>query len=383
MYSLLSLDRNTSKLEQIKKAKSTGSSENNKNKSSRSKCSKSASSFLATTLKKDVSLHSEILYNVLHEDLLYRSKLFMKTLLLSDFNSHQGIQISADIPRCCSQPIINLKRPAVLRVYYGLTQFTNSSPYVSRPTYGPTRLCSSVGIDPRQYRTKPFCQELSIIADYLKKLVTTYKVTGFDNSFDHQFNHCTVLIYRSEGDTKSNSSLSYHCDSTYDTNGTFKASGNTQLERSLVFVLTLGDSRELNFKLRAATDNKWTETNIEIPSVHLHHNSLFILHYKDEVPTLREGCPYLSQIMHGGIKLEGKGKLSFAMCFRAVTKIRQYNPITNNLVVENEDLSSVKLHMEAALHKKQFEENEMNIYQKQYHRFVNSKFEEWKWFSEC
>ena len=180
------------------------------------------------------------------------------------------------MPRCCQVPIINLKRPAVLRVYYGLTKFINNSPYVLRPTYGPTRLGSSVGIDPRQYRTKPFTEELSTIAEYLKNLVSTYKVTGFDNTFNHSFNHCTVLIYRSNDDSKSNSSLSFHCDSTYDTNGHFKASGNTQLQNSLVFVLTLGDCRELNFKLRAARDNKWIVIDKEIPCVHLPHNSLFI-----------------------------------------------------------------------------------------------------------
>ena len=151
----------------------------------------------------------------------------------------------------------------------------NSSPYVLRPTYGPTRLGSSVGIDPTQYRTKTFTQELSTIADYLKNLVSTYKVTGFDDTFNHSFNHCTVLIYRSNDDSKSNSSLSFHCDSTYDTNGNFKSSGNTQLVNSLVSVLTLGDSRQLNFKLRTARDNKWIVIDREIPCVHLPHNSLF------------------------------------------------------------------------------------------------------------
>ena len=108
---------------------------------------------LVNSYKYNISLYSEVLHNVLHEDLLHCAKLFLRTLLLSDFNSHQGIHVSADVPRCCTNPIINLKRPAVLRVYYGLSEFTNSSPYVVRPTYGPTRLFSSVGTDPWQYRT--------------------------------------------------------------------------------------------------------------------------------------------------------------------------------------------------------------------------------------
>ena len=330
--------------------------------------------------KFDITLHSEVLYNVLHEELLCRSKMFLKTLLLSDFNSHQGIQVSADIPRCCDKPLINLKRPAVLRVFYGLNLYTNSSPYIVRPTYGPTKLFSSTGIDPRQYRTKPFTSELSIISDYLKNLVSTYKVTGFDNSFDHHFNHCTVLVYRSDEKLQSNSSLSYHCDSTYDTSGKFSSSGNSQLENSCVLVLTLGDSRDLNFKLRASVNKKWICTNTEIPSVVLPHNSLFILHYKDEVPTLRNDCPYLSQIMHGGIKLKEKGKLSVALCFRAVTKQRRYDPTNNCLIVEKDDISPTRHHLKTSLLKYNFEKNELTKYQENFHRFVESKFREWNWF---
>ena len=105
---------------------------------------------------QEIKMRSEVLYNVLHEELLSRAKIFIKTLLLSEFNTHQGINVSADIPRCCNNPVINLKRPAVLRVYYGLTEYNYSSPYVVRPTYGPTRLFSSVGIDPNQYCKKAF-----------------------------------------------------------------------------------------------------------------------------------------------------------------------------------------------------------------------------------
>ena len=330
----------------------------------------------------ETSLYSEVLYNVLHEDLLYRAQLFLSTLLLSDFNSHQGIPVTADIPRCCDKPIINLKRPAVLRVYYGLNEYTNSSPYIVRPTYGPTRLFSSTGIDPRQYHTKPFSSDLAIISQYIKNFLSTYKVTGFDDSRDHHFNHCTVLVYRSNDNSQSNSSMSYHCDTTYDTNGTFRTSGNSQLENSFVCVLTLGDSRDLNFKLRASVNKKWIDTKKEFPTCALPHNSLFILHYKDEVPTKRNNCPYLSQIMHGGIRLKGKSKLSMALCFRAVTKKRQYDPTTNCLIVRKEDLSAVHHHVKASHHKLLFETNEMRNYQASFRRFVKSKFREWQWFTK-
>ena len=86
--------------------------------------------------------------------------------------------------------------------------------------------------------------------------------------------------------------------------------------------------------------------------------------------------------MHGNTKLEGKGKLSLALCFRAVTNLRKYDPTSKSLLVEKDDLSSVKQHMNASFQKEIFEHNEMKMYQKTYHRFVKSKLEEWKWFSE-
>ena len=72
---------------------------------------------------QEIKMRSEVLYNVLHEELLSRAKIFIRTLLLSEFNTHQGLNASADIPRCCNNPVINLKRPAVLRVYYGLSEY--------------------------------------------------------------------------------------------------------------------------------------------------------------------------------------------------------------------------------------------------------------------
>ena len=330
---------------------------------------------------QEIKMRSEVLYNVLHEELLSRAKIFIRTLLLSEFNTHQGLNASADIPRCCNNPVINLKRPAVLRVYYGLSEYNYSSPYVVRPTYGPTRLFSSVGLDPNQYTTKPFTPELSAISRYLKNLVSTYKVTGFDNAFDHDFNHCSVLVYRSNEDTQVNSTLSFHCDSTYDTKGRYQPSSNSQLEESSVFVLTLGDSRELRFQLRAAVKNKWITTNADIPSVHLIHNSLFILHHEDELPIEREDSRCLSQIMHGGIKLNGTNKLSIALCFRAVTKKRLFDPITNKLVTTEDDMSSPSRHASVSQAVETFERNELPSYQTKFHQFVRAKFEEWKWFS--
>ena len=114
----------------------------------------------------------------------------------------------------------------------------------------------------------------------------------------------------------------------------------------------------------------------------LPHDSHFILHYKDEVPIFRNDCPYMTQIMHGGVKLNGKGELSMAFCFRVVTKKREYEPISNALVVNNEDLLSMEHHMSTSVSKTAFEDNEMINFQKKDQCFVKSEFEQWKLFAD-
>ena len=326
-------------------------------------------------------MKSEILSNCLTDDLLSRAKIFIKTLLLSDFNTYQGIPISADIPRCCTYPVLNIKRPAVLRIYYGVSEYSVSSPYVVRPTYGPTRLYSSVGIDPNRYITKQFTPELYLISNHLRHLVETYSVTGFKKMLSHDYNHCTVLIYRSNESCKSNSSLSYHCDTTYDAKGKFVKSSNSQLEKSSVLVLTLGDARQLKYALRYSFGNKWIMSNVTIPSKTLQHNCVYILHCEDEIPTKRDGSKYLSQIMHGGIAMSGKDELSIALCFRFVTKKRSYDPVSNLLVTEPKDMSAPNIHKLTLDKYKEFTNNELTEYQTSFQTFIQEKFKSWGWFT--
>ena len=368
-------ERTTSEAEQEAPEKSNG---NSKNKKSKKKFRKTCIDYAI----EDVEMKSELLLNVLDDDLLARAKMFVRTLLLSEFDSHQGINLTADIPRCCTQPVINIKRPAVLRIYYGISEYNFSTPYVDRPTYGPTRLYSSVGIDPNQYQTKPFTPELLHIACHLKKMVNGYSVTGFDSPMEYDFNHCTVLVYRSEEGNNSNTSLSYHCDTTYDTNGNFVPSKNTQLQNSSVLVLTLGDPRTLRYALRISMGNKWLMTKTNIPSTELIHNSLFILHHNDEIPLKRDRSKYLSQIMHGGITMSGENKLSIALCFRSVTKKRKFDPISNLLKTSSDDMTNFQSQRDALDAKEYFTRNESEHYQKKFHNFVKNKFNEWRWFSK-
>ena len=327
-----------------------------------------------------VTMKSEVLSPALTDELLTMSKIFIKTLLLSKFNTSQGINISADIPRCCNHPVINIKRPAVLRIYYGKTDYCVNSPYVERPTYGPTRLYSSVGIDPYQYHTKPFTTELTAISKYLKKFIQGYHFTFLEKKVTHDFNHCTVLVYRSN-DSKSNSSLSYHCDSTYDTNGNFIQKSNTQMQNSIVLVLSLGDPRELKYALRFSYGNKWVMSNVSIPSTTLEHNCLYILHCEDEIPTNRNGSIHLSQIMHGGVSMIGTNELSIALCFRMVTKKRKYNPVTNLLITEDTDLSGPDHHDATSNSLRSFKASEQEKIQLSFSSFVVEKFQSWGWFT--
>ena len=86
--------------------------------------------------------------------------------------------------------------------------------------------------------------------------------------------------------------------------------------------------------------------------------------------------------MHGGVKLVGNEELSMALCFRSVAKKREFDPITNALVVNSEDMSSMKHHIATSFSKSNFEHNDMMSFQKQYQSFVKAKFQQWKWFAD-
>ena len=311
-------------------------------------------------------------------------------LLLSDFDSHQGIPVEANQPLGSPSPLINLTRPAVLRIYYGLSKSCTKSLRAIRPTYGPISTSSSVGMDPHNFSTKPMSITLFRIGEELRKFLRTKCKGEVVNCLAHQFNHCTVLIYSGHNNNGSaNSSLAFHSDCTFDHNGNYIPGRNSQQENTCVAVLTLGDSRTLHFKKRIAMNSKsgrkrWIQTEDVGHSFVLNDNSVFMLDPSDEKPRLRSRDEHVSQYIHGGVKITNSNDLSIAFAFRVVCVDHEYDPVTSKLIPKEELLkcsdnfsSDQNIRLRECLDN--FRCNELDIYSKRFHSFVKGKFREWKW----
>ena len=116
-------------------------------------------------------------------------------MLLSDFDTIQGIPVEANQPLGCKEPQINLMRPAVLRVYYGVSKRCTESLNIIRPTYGPISSSSSVGMDPYNFTTKAMSLYLYNISQTLRTVIISKFPHEECPPLEDQFNHCTVLIY--------------------------------------------------------------------------------------------------------------------------------------------------------------------------------------------
>ena len=335
-------------------------------------------------------MSSRLFNNVLPLQALHGVRTELRTLLLSPFDSIQGIPVEANQPLGCKVPIINLNRPAVLRVYFGISKRCTPSLNIVRPTYGPISTSSSVGIDPHNFTTKPMSLHLYTISEYLRKILIE-KYCGKDQPpLQDEFNHCTVLVYSGTNNNGTcNSSLAFHSDCTFDHNGNYISQRNSQKENTCVVVLTVGDRRTINFKKRVAMQGKhgrykWKITDDCAVSFELENNSVFLLHPRDEKPTVKEGDDFMSQYIHGGINIETEDVLSFGFVFRVVCIDREYNPITSKLIPTANDLkdgdntnSDQNRCLRSALH--HFRRNYLNSYSTRFQEFVRHKFNGWNW----
>ena len=205
-----------------------------------------------------------------------------------------------------------------------------------------------------------------------------------------EFNHYTVLIYSgTDNNGQCNSSLAFHSDCTFDHDGNYLHHRNSQKENTSVVVLAVGDSRDIYFKKRVALkgDNKrykWKLTDDKPLSFLLEDNSVFVLHPCDEIPSKKGNDDYVSQYVHGGIKVDSANTLSLALVFRVVCIDREYDPINCKLIPTVNDLkdgdgkdSDNNLSLKSAL--EQFKNQYLSSYSCNFHSFISNKFEEWQW----
>jgi hypothetical protein len=268
---------------------------------------------------------SRMLKQTMPPNLLSIAKTEVIKLLLSSWDSCNGISHHCDAPMC-NKPLPAITRPGVLRTSFGLdchNKDQDNHHFVSRYTYGSGSGSNSVGTNPIYCQTKPMSHgmmELGIaLQDHLRQGKTKFCNT---TDLSDPFNSVTILLYMGSDVIRECkvSRLGFHCDTEYTAKGEF-VSNNSQKQNTPVVVLTLGDPRTLHMKKRFAAGNGTWISNANEKKTHafvLTDQSIFVLHPDDEVPRPRgHSDGSLSQFQHGGVNVT-QG-LSVGIVFRTVT----------------------------------------------------------------
>jgi hypothetical protein len=266
---------------------------------------------------------------------------FLRSIIHSKIDSPNGVPIHTDAP-LNNPPLINLERPAPVRIHYGLNLESDPSGLIRRVTYGLGSGATSVGTDYRHFQTRSLTPQLSSAAGDIYRLLSSLPRQNSSKRNNHgnikPFNHCTVLFYRN------GKLLGHHCDSVYDKRGVWLKKDNSQTRNTPVAIYTLGKTRILEMVAQQVCGKKWVNS-ISHPTTtfEMKNASLFILHPDDEKPIKRsEGRNGYVRFKHGVKKVQGEG-LSVGFVFRSVAESEWYNKTTNKKELTKSEIDWLKL----------------------------------------
>ena len=153
---------------------------------------------------------------------------------------------------------------------------------------------------------KPFSRELEKMACYLKVLLNQNSVLyGLEETeLNHDFNSCAVLLYHSLEDIKSGSSIGWHCDTKYKSDGTY-SERNTIMYNTPIVIVTIGENRTLCWRKRVRqtqtkSSSKWTVDN-HVQHMELDDDSICIINPSDEKPHPCQSKDKIIQYQHGNV----------------------------------------------------------------------------------
>ena len=230
---------------------------------------------------------------------------------------------------------LNIYRPSVLRQYFGKDVSKTETSSTMRYTYGNGSGCSTLGIDPSRFMTRPFTSDMYVLSDLIHQFLLKNKATlGLDNVYlGDGFNHCTVLLYYAGEGLRKESFLRPHCDCTYSVhNGNFMQNLNSQVENTPTVFYSLGTTRELRFDRRkieiGKRGNKWCTDKLWTNSYWLSSDTISIIHPDDENPKKSIPISENYQYRHGVSKVTGD-EFTLGIGLRIVSSIQEYDIKSN------------------------------------------------------
>ena len=153
-----------------------------------------------------------------------------------------------------------------------------------------------------------------------------------------------IAYYDKKGIKKNVNQLPYHRDQRYNVKGEFMHSVNSQERNTSTCILTIGDTRTLNFQCFRNNDRKDGTGPIQIVNKEhsskqfiLKHGSLFVLHPKDEETVLRKYFNTTKSCFfkHGKVMF-GRNGLSIGLAFRTTVHCTEVDAETGQKVMLDE-----------------------------------------------
>lgn len=209
-----------------------------------------------------------------------------------------------------------------------------------------SRLIQSIFFDDffRLSVTREFSEELTSISDTVfKYLSSVYRedsgvvlypfnsavVVEYDAPLDN-----TLEIGRFKFNGSRNVQFRFHTDMTFSDDGTFLSWKNSQVEKSLVAILTVGCTRELEMISKSKNgDIQCSEIWNRV--FHLEHGSLLVIDPRDEEPKFR---PCISPAarsfyQHGNVKFGRPDEMSLAIVFRVSRHLRSFSVLSGQFIL--------------------------------------------------
>ena len=171
---------------------------------------------------QNFGLKSKLVTSVIATKLVSLGNIILRSLIENSPDSQLGISIVADAPEC-NNAMLNVKRPGVLRQYYGRDISWNNSLSMIRVAYRSNVSFKSEGSDPYKLIIKPFPREMEDMASYIYNFIleNQNELDRHDVDVTNEFNSCTILLYHALDGFKSQSSMGWHCDNKFTLNGNF------------------------------------------------------------------------------------------------------------------------------------------------------------------
>ena len=190
---------------------------------------------------RKIGLKSMLIKPDIANELIHMGNVILRSVIHNLPDSFLGISIIADAPEC-NDAMLNIKRPGVLRQYYGMDIEKIDDNITKRVAYRSQTSFTSEGSDPLKLVVKPFPDDMIFMSEFFSNfLIANQKQLNLEDvDLSNKFNSCTLLIYHSLDGIKKQSSMGWHCDSKYSVSGKFITKRNGQMYNTPVLIFTIG-----------------------------------------------------------------------------------------------------------------------------------------------